>query len=349
MEPRNIIEISGLSKYYDGVCAVRNLNLSIREGEVFGLLGPNGAGKTTTTLMLLGLTDPSAGSASIAGHDCTRDALAVKKLVGYLPDNVGFYPNLSGRENLIFSGQMNGLSAAEARSRAESLLKRVGIAYAAERKAGAYSRGMRQRLGIADVLMKDPRVIIMDEPTIGIDPVGIRELTSLIRELSVQDGRTILISSHELYQIQEISDRVGIFVQGSLIACGRIDELGQQLQSEGLYMVDIELDNPDEALLPALRAMEHIRAVGRMQDRRFHIESRRDIRAQLMRVLADGGYVLSELHEKGGNLEEIYRKYFEKAGENNEQSGNRDNERKKTLAGRLGRMYQRKPERVGQN
>ena len=232
-EEEIIIRTKDLVKKYGSITAVDHLNLEIRKGEVFGLLGPNGAGKTTTTLMLLGLTDPTAGKAEIAGRDCTRNSLAVKKLVGYLPDNVGIYPDMTGRQNLVFSGMMNGLSRQEAEQRAEGLLERVGMALAADRKTGTYSRGMRQRLGIADVLMKDPQIIIMDEPTLGIDPQGMHELTALIRELSVKDGRTILISSHELYQVQEISDRVGIFVRGRMIACGKISELAEQLQQEG--------------------------------------------------------------------------------------------------------------------
>ena len=176
--------------------------------------------------MLLGLTTPTDGHAWIDGHDCTREAILVKKEVGYLPDNVGFYQDMTGRENLIFSGEMNGLSEDQAKERAKELLERVGMTAAADRKAGTYSRGMRQRLGIADVLMKDPKIIIMDEPTLGIDPAGI--------------GRTILISSHELYQIQEISDRVGIFVGGKMIACGKIGELGRQIESDGSYTLDIK-------------------------------------------------------------------------------------------------------------
>ena len=346
-----IIRTSELVKQYGDVTAVDHLNLEIHKGEVFGLLGPNGAGKTTTTLMLLGLTDPTSGTAEINGLDCTRDALAVKKIVGYLPDNVGFYPDMSGRENLIFSGMMNGLTRKEAEERAVGLLERVGMTYAADRKTGTYSRGMRQRLGIADVLMKDPEIIIMDEPTLGIDPSGMRELTALIRELSVKDGRTILISSHELYQIQEISDRVGIFVKGRMIACGRIDELGQQLQNEGLYMVDFRAEKMEddqhagnhrtaveagtergvmnaaaetlasdhgtstiEELKSLVRGIEGVRLVGVKEDGTLHVESGRDIRAELFRKLTDAGYLLSELHERGGDLDEIYRKYFEKAG-----------------------------------
>ena len=212
-----------LSKSYGEKEAVCDLTLEIRRGEIFGLLGPNGAGKTTTTLMLLGLTEPTGGSAYIDGKDCARQAIEVKRMVGYLPDNVGFYSDMTGRENLRFTGQLNGLSGDVIDRRMEELLEKVGMTEAADQKAGTYSRGMRQRLGIADVLMKDPKVVIMDEPTLGIDPEGMRELMTLIRSLAEDDKRTILISSHQLYQIQQICDRVGLFVDGRLIACGRID------------------------------------------------------------------------------------------------------------------------------
>ena len=214
-----MIRTEHLSKSYGEKEAVCDLTLEIRRGEIFGLLGPNGAGKTTTTLMLLGLTEPTGGSAYIDGKDCARQAIDVKRMVGYLPDNVGFYSDMTGRENLRFTGQLNGLPSDVTERRMEELLEKVGMTEAADQKAGTYSRGMRQRLGIADVLMKDPKVVIMDEPTLGIDPEGMRELMTLIRSLAEDDKRTILISSHQLYQIQQICDRVGLFVDGRLIAC----------------------------------------------------------------------------------------------------------------------------------
>lgn len=310
-----IIRTTGLTKRYDEVTAVNELNLEINQGEVFGLLGPNGAGKTTTTLMLLGLTEPTSGTAFIDGHDCTRDPLAVKGIVGYLPDSVGFYPELTGRENLRFTGQLNGLDRETCEERVVSLLERVGMTYAADRRTGGYSRGMKQRLGIADVLMKDPKVIIMDEPTLGIDPEGMRELIALIRELSVRDGRTILISSHQLYQIQQIGDRVGIFVKGKLIACGRIDELGQQLQNEGLYILDLRVEEPDQRLQKLISSIPGVRAVTQDTDGSIHIESSRDIRREVTVLLVEQDYTLLQLRQRGGDLDEIYRRYFEKAGE----------------------------------
>ena len=309
-----IIRTKGLTKRYGTITAVDHLDLSVARGEVFGLLGPNGAGKTTTTLMLLGLTEPTSGSAHIDCYDCTREPAKVKSLVGYLPDSIGFYPNLTGRENLCFTGALNGLDRDECLRRADQLLNRVGMTYAADRKTGGYSRGMKQRLGIADVLMKDPAVIILDEPTLGIDPEGIRELIALIRELSVQDGRTVLISSHQLYQVQQICDRVGIFVKGRLIACGPISQLGHQLESEGLYLLDVQTDPPD-GLLEALHALEGIRSVSLGADGILHVESSRDIRRQLTALAGEKGCPLLELRQRGGDLEEIYRKYFEKAGD----------------------------------
>ena len=221
-EEEMMIRTEHLSKSYGEKEAVCDLTLEIRRGEIFGLLGPNGAGKTTTTLMLLGLTEPTGGSAYIDGKDCARQAIDVKRMVGYLPDNVGFYSDMTGRENLRFTGQLNGLPSDVTDRRMEELLEKVGMTAAADQKAGTYSRGWRQRLGIADVLMKDPKVVIMDEPTLGIDPEGMRELMTLIRSLAEDDKRTILISSHQLYQIQQICDRVGLFVDGRLIAFGRV-------------------------------------------------------------------------------------------------------------------------------
>ena len=235
---RIIIHTEGLTKCYGEKTAVSELNLDIRKGEIFGLLGPNGAGKTTTILMLLGLTEPTSGTASINGRDCTRDPIGIKTMVGYLPDQMGFYADMTGRENLRFTGRLNGLKGTLLEERIDSFLERVRMTEAADKKTGTYSRGMKQRLGIADVLMKDPQVVIMDEPTLGIDPEGMRELTDLIRRLSVEDGRTILISSHQLYQVQQICDRVGLFIEGKLIACGKIEELAEQVQQEGNYVLE---------------------------------------------------------------------------------------------------------------
>lgn len=308
LEP--IIKISGLTKEYGEKRAVDNLYLTVGKGEVFGLLGPNGAGKTTTVLMLLGLTEPTDGFAWIDGHDCIRDSIAIKQIVGYLPDNVGFYNDLTGRENLRFTGRLNGLKGDLLEQRINELLARVGMTDAADKKAGTYSRGMKQRLGIADVLMKDPKVIIMDEPTLGIDPQGMRELLELIRELAEKDHRNIMISSHQLQQIQQVCDRVGIFVEGKLIACGPIKTLAQQLEKEGHFVTKIQADPMDARLIQLLEAIESVKMVSR-EGQSLIIDSTEDIRKEMGRKLAEQGYALLGLKQKGGELDEIYRQYFE--------------------------------------
>ncbi len=314
-----IIRTRDLTKAYGSKVAVNHLNLEIRKGEIFGLLGPNGAGKTTTILMLLGLTEPTLGTASIDGHDCTRDSLQVKRITGYLPDNVGFYADMTGRENLRFTARLNGVPENQIDSRIDSLLERVGMTQAADQKAGTYSKGMKQRMGIADVLMKDPEVIIMDEPTNGLDPEGMREFLQLIKQLSTEDGRTILVSSHQLYQIQQICDRVGIFVDGSLVAAGKIGELGRKIASEGHYVLEIEAEPCDDRFLGFIGSLEGVKDLSKEGDR-FIITSSRDLRAGITHFLGMNNYTLLHMRQKGGDLDEIYRVYFEQAEKEEEKN-----------------------------
>ncbi len=315
-EEEMMIRTEHLSKSYGEKEAVCDLTLEIRRGEIFGLLGPNGAGKTTTTLMLLGLTEPTGGSAYIDGKNCARQAIDVKRMVGYLPDNVGFYSDMTGRENLRFTGRLNGLPGDVTDRRIEELLEKVGMTEAADQKAGTYSRGMRQRLGIADVLMKDPKVVIMDEPTLGIDPEGMRELMTLIRGLAEDDKRTILISSHQLYQIQQICDRVGLFVEGRLIVCGRIDELAGQMRREGHYALEAAAFPDDSGFEELLRSLGNVEQVERSGDF-YVVHSRADLCRELNRRALEKGYTLRHLRQRGNDLDEIYRRYFEKGEQKN--------------------------------
>ena len=308
-----IIETKGLTKTYGEKTAVDHLDLSIFRGEVFGLLGPNGAGKTTTTLMLTGLTEPTEGTAFIDGLDCIRCPMEVKKIVGYMPDNVGFYGDMTGRENLRFTASLNGIPENQAEERIDALLDKTGLAYAGDQRVGTYSRGMRQRLGVADVLMKDPKVIIMDEPTLGIDPEGMRELLELIRELARKEHRTLLISSHQLYQIQQICDRVGLFVGGKLVACGTVEELAEQTREDDRYLTELQVASGDERLVEILKNVEGVLSVGR-QGGRYIVGSRQEMAGALAQAALSSGYTLVSLRPCGNDLDEIYRRYFEKAG-----------------------------------
>jgi len=251
-----VIQLKNLSKTYGDFTAVDRLNLNIYPGEIYGLLGPNGAGKTTTILMMLGLTEPASGEALVCGLDATRNPMQVKRKVGYMPDDVGFYEDRSALDNLVYTARLNRIPEAEARSRALLLLERVGLAEVAHKRTGTFSRGMRQRLGLADVLIKNPQVIILDEPTLGIDPEGVRELLALIRDLSRNEGITVLLSSHHLHQVQQICDRVGLFVQGRLIASGDIDTLSRQLDGAPTYRIELDVLPWNESLETALRGVD---------------------------------------------------------------------------------------------
>lgn len=228
MEENIIIEAEGLTKIYDSQTAVNHLNLRIFEGEVFGFLGPNGAGKTTTLLMFLGLTEPTSGKVQVVGFDPTREPLRVKEKVGYLPENVGFYDDMDARQNLQFIARLNRISDEISATRIDELLKEVGLFEEAAKKVGTYSKGMRQRLGIAEVLVKEPKLIFLDEPTIGLDPDGTNRMLELIRSLSREKNITIFLSSHLLDQVQRISDRVGILIKGDLVAVGPIEKLAKE-------------------------------------------------------------------------------------------------------------------------
>ena len=238
MADEPLIEASGLTKRYGTFTAVRDLDLRVARGEIFGLLGPNGAGKTTTILMLLGLTEPSGGTARVLGMDPARHPLEVKRRVGYLPDAVGFYDRLSARQNLRYTARLNGMDADDAMPLIDDLLDQVGLANAADQSAGTFSRGMRQRLGIADALLKDPAVLILDEPTMAIDPEGVAEILGLIERLVRERQLGVLLSSHLLTQAEGICDRVGIFLGGRMIAEGTVRELATRAGDPKLNLDD---------------------------------------------------------------------------------------------------------------
>jgi len=228
VDGQKIIETEGLTKRYGHQVAVNSLTLQIQEGEVFGFLGPNGAGKTTTLLMFLGLTEPTSGKVRVMGFDPTRDPFHVKEKVGYLPENVGFYDDMDARQNLLFIARLNRIPDRDSAKKIDSLLESVGLIGEAKKKVGTYSKGMRQRLGIAEVLVKDPKLIFLDEPTIGLDPDGTNRMLDMIHSLSREKSMTIFLSSHLLDQVQRICDRVGIMIKGNLVAMGPIGELAKQ-------------------------------------------------------------------------------------------------------------------------
>ncbi|HSI77565.1 MAG TPA: ABC transporter ATP-binding protein [Lunatimonas sp.] len=308
-----VIQLDNLTKHYGEFKAVDGLSLQIQKGEVFGLLGPNGAGKSTTILMMLGLTEPSSGSVQVCGLNATTNPKAVKEKVGYLPEDVGFYDDLSGWENLMFTARLNRIAEEEARNRIEDLLKKTSLEKASHQKVRTYSRGMRQRLGLADVLVKNPEVIILDEPTLGIDPKGVKELLDLIVELSREKGLTVLLSSHHLHQVQQICARVGLFVQGRLLASGSVEELAAELISKHPVQIEARITQPQSTanLEAELLQIEGVDDVKILSKGLLYIGSSKDTSAEVARVIVEAGASLHHLSKKTYGLDDIYQRYFE--------------------------------------
>ncbi|GAB4575209.1 MAG: ABC transporter ATP-binding protein [Anaerolineae bacterium] len=303
-----VIETQGLTKKYSDFVAVDNLNLKVKKGEVYGLLGPNGSGKTTTILMLLGLTEPTAGQVRVLGFDPARQPLSVKSRVGYLPDSVGFYEHLTAYENLAYIAQLNGLPRQEATRRIDEALERMGLSDVRNHPVKTFSRGMRQRLGVAELLLKRPEIIIMDEPTLGLDPEAAHMFLKIIRELA-DDGITILLSSHLLHQVQEVCDRVGLYHKGRIVLEGTVEELAQRVLG-GAYRVKLQVDEFTPTLAEALQRLPGVNELRQMPDQ-FILEATEDIRPAAADAIIQHGGKLRALDIDTPSLDEIYAHYFE--------------------------------------
>ncbi|MFH0914668.1 MAG: ABC transporter ATP-binding protein [Chloroflexota bacterium] len=304
-----IVETLDLTKVYNGTPVVDKLNLQVAEGELFGFLGPNGAGKTTTILMLLGLTEPSSGTARIAEYNPTREPLKVKRVTGYVPEKVGFYEDLSARDNLAYTGRLNGLPEKEIAGRLADSLKVVGLSDVANRNVSTFSHGMKQRLAIADVLVKMPRVAILDEPTLGIDPEGARGILDIIGKIARERGMTIIMSSHQLHHVQQICTRVGIMSQGKLVVEGAVDQLGRQALGGGQYKIEIELEEVTESIVGAIRKIPGVVSV-EQSGCILTVSGKEDLRSRIAKVIVESGGLLVQMKIQSYALEDIYHKYF---------------------------------------
>src|SRR5438105_8429657 len=305
-----VIRAEGLTKRYAGTLAVDHIDLEVGAGEIVGILGPNGSGKTTTILMLLGLTEPTSGHAEVAGFDPLREPLEVKRRVGYLPDQVGFYDGLSARDNLAYTGRLAGLPRAEIDDRFAAAMDRVGLGEVGRDRVRTFSQGMRQRLGLAEVLMKRPSVAILDEPTTALDPHSTQEFLAMIRGLKA-DGTAVLLSSHHLDQVQSVCDRVALFNRGRIALSGSVTELAGRVLGGG-HVIDVEARSPEGAgaiadRLAAVPGVVRLQALG---GERYRVDCQRDLRAEIARRLASEVELIG-IHFAAPSLTEVYNRYFE--------------------------------------
>ena len=306
-----VISARGLTKRYGTTIVVDAIDLDIFKGETFGLLGPNGAGKTTTILMMLGLTEVSAGSVTVAGHDPVRQPLAVKRRVGYLPDAVGFYDGLTAIENLVYTARLMGLTRNEREARIADALSRVRLADVAHRRVATFSRGMRQRLGLAELLMKRAEIAILDEPTSGLDPQSTHEFLEMIGDLRRQ-GVTTLITSHLLDQVQRLCDRVALFRGGRILTMGTIPELARQVLDAG-FVVEVEAAAaPGKELTARLGAIPGVTRVQQTGELTYRLTADRDVRADAARAVVAADGALTRLSVDDPSLDAIYVRFFER-------------------------------------
>ena len=307
-----IVETVNLTKNYDDTKVVDGLNLQIEDGDIFGFLGPNGAGKTTTILMLLGLTEPTSGSAHIAGYDSTREPLKVKSITGYVPEKVGFYENLTAAYNLAYTARLNGLAEETVRKRVAEALDIVGLSQAAKQNVGEFSRGMKQRLAFADILVKVPKIAVLDEPTAGIDPEGVNQVLDLIADIAKERKMTVIMSSHQLHQVQRICNRVGIMVKGRLVVEDSLDRLGREPLGASQFKIEVKLTEITSGIIDAIKRIGGVVSVERSEDRLL-IGCSEDLRPQIAKAIVEANGLLVEMRIQSYALEDIYLKYFREA------------------------------------
>ena len=301
-----VIEAQNLTKRYNGVPVVNAVSFNVAEGEIFGLLGPNGAGKTTTILMLLGLSDISGGQARVLGFDPVREPLAVKRRVGYMPDAVGFYDNLTAADNLHYTGRLIGLERDERHEKIRAALDQVGLHDVANKPVETFSRGMKQRLGLAEILMKEAQIAILDEPTSGLDPQATLELLDVIRNLKNQNV-TVLLSSHLLDRVQSVCDRVALFSEGNIVLLGTVGELGRQVLGGGF---NVEVEAEGSGLEDKLKAVPGVTGLERTGPSHWRLMTDRDVRPEAAVAVVSAGGRLKRPSVEAPSLETIYTRYF---------------------------------------
>jgi ABC-2 type transport system ATP-binding protein len=299
-----MIQAENLTKYYGEVQALREVSFRVEQGEIVGLLGPNGAGKTTAMKILTCFLPPTSGTARVAGHDIFDDPLAVKRSVGYLPEEPPVYPELTVAEYLAYAGRLKGLARGEVKAARARVLEKCGLGDVAGRLIGNLSKGYRQRVGLAQALIHNPPVLILDEPTVGLDPAQIIEIRGLIQDLARE--HTVVLSTHILPEVTATCQRIIIINEGSIVAVDTYENLSQQVGTSRRILLKVRRPGPE--LADTLLALPGVLAVHPESDGAYRVEARqdRDLREEVARAAVESGAGLLELAGVAVSLEEVF-------------------------------------------
>jgi ABC-2 type transport system ATP-binding protein len=299
-----MVEVMELTKYYGPTLAVSRLNFEVASGEIVGFLGPNGAGKTTTLKILAGFLAPSAGTARINGHDCVTESLQVRRSLGYLPESVSLYSDLTVSQFLWFAARAKGVESREEKREVERVVAACGLEEVSQSLIATLSKGFRQRLGLAQALLKEPPLLILDEPTIGLDPSQIVEIRQLIKELA--GDHTVILSTHILPEVSQLCQRVIIINRGQIVASDTPENLSRQL-GEG-SRIGLTVKGPETEVAASLRGVPGVTEVASQGEGRYLVEAGNgaDLRPQLARLIVERGWELLELKAQEFTLEEVF-------------------------------------------
>jgi len=298
-----VIQTENLTKSYGSRIAVDRLNLTVEAKQVHGFLGPNGAGKTTTIKMLVGLLRPNSGSLKILGMDAAGDKPKIRERMGYMPELPKFPKHLTGAELLDVYGRMYNIPKETRKQRIPELLKMVGLAERGNDRIGKYSKGMQQRIGIAQALINDPEVVILDEPSIGLDPVGMVEVRDMVKGI-VKGGQTVFFSSHLLAEVQQICDHVTIINNGNMLFTGTLEEVSQKAGPNRRLVIEVQ--KPSDAILQALKVLPFATVASSNSTYTLTLNTTNDVRADVSRAVSGAGGVILRMEEQGGGLEDAF-------------------------------------------
>ena len=305
-----VVQTEELTKKYGDFTAVNQLDMEVNQGEIFGFLGPNGAGKTTTVLMLMGLSVPTSGTAKVGGYDIVEQSRDVRTVASILPEYSSLYGDLTAFDNLDYIGQLNDMPKEERENRIHEVLEIVGMTDWLDAKYESFSRGMKQRVGLASTMMKNPKIVFLDEPTLGLDPVGMREIRELILNLKKEQGLTIVMTSHILSEIQLTCDRIGIINRGKLVLKETMENMNHIMTGADDRRVDFKLTEVTPELVKDIEAIPGVKNV-KQENGRLYVYGPDETDIEVSRTIVNHGSTILMMKPREYTLEEIFMKYYQ--------------------------------------